>query len=188
MSESKPVRARKRAPFFGPDLNIRSSVNGRPANPAKCGALVPHRRRSGKAELLDGIVDGERVLIAPPDLLEKGMSERAVELRVRIRLAAEGIFVRKHTVEACPVCHARPRAATGLGKGTSDLFCIVPPFGRALFIEMKRPGYRPSDVSKEQKDHIRSVRLFGGVAGVASSEDEAMVLVNEARRIPGRRA
>ena len=46
-----------------------------------------------------------------------------------------------------------------------------------MFIEMKRPGYSPSDVSDEQRAFIRAVKLFGGIAGVASSVEEAVALV-----------
>jgi hypothetical protein len=54
--------------------------------------------------------------------------------------------------------------------------------GRFLGIEVKRPGYVPSDVRPEQKLWLAVVRRFGGVTGIASSVEEAMALVMEARR------
>lgn len=142
-------------------------------------AKVPQARRSGKKEtLVDAIVGGERVLLANPK-----ETERSIELQVRVALAAAGVFVKKHTVEPCPCCGAKPKPETGMGKGTTDLICVVPPYGRALFIEMKHPKRR-SRTSKAQKHFIAAVQRFGAVAGVATSAEEALALVALARKLP----
>jgi hypothetical protein len=138
---------------------------------------VPRARAKRNGNLQDAIIDGERVLIAAPKQSEKG-----VEIRTRVALAAAGVLVMKHTVEPCHRCGARPSNRTGLGTGASDLLCIVPPLGRALFIEMKKPGYSPSDVRPDQHCFLDVVRRFGAVSGVASSPEEALALLELARR------
>lgn len=187
MSKSSPRGAvTSGALFQAPDT-------AHPANVARSGktaTLKPKRARvvartaaGGKADpqFVDGIVNGERVHVYQPPKRE---SERSVELQARVAIAALGVWVKKHTVEACYGCGARPSSRTGLGTGTSDLLCIVPPLGRVVFIEMKRPGYSPSDVSPEQHAFIRAVKKFGGIAGVASSVEEAVALVKLAMVAP----
>lgn len=187
---SKTLRgAASSAPLFGP-RNERTASIARSGNPAsrqrkvarKNAAVKKKSSRNVTHEFLDGIVDGERVVLYTPPSKKKRETERQVELRARIAIAARGAMVKKHVVECCASCGAPPKSETGLGKGTSDLLCIVN--GRACFIEMKRPGYSPSDVTPEQRAFIRAVRLFGGVAGIATSEDEALALIEEARGLP----
>ncbi len=71
---------------------------------------------------------------------------------------------------------------TGLGNGCSDTIYVVPPHGRFLAIEIKRPGYSPSDVTPAQRAFLRAVRHFGGVSGIATCESEALALVAEAQQ------
>jgi hypothetical protein len=147
----------------------------------------PLRRKRTPRTLLDGVVEGEKVLIAHDCRpLEKG-----IEIRIRIALATSGVMVMKHHVDnrgqkPCPQCgHKEPArgARTGLGLGVADLICVVPPLGRFLGIEVKRPGYSPSDVRAEQRQWLAVIRRFGGHTGIATSEEEAMALVAEARRV-----
>jgi hypothetical protein len=105
--------------------------------------------------------------------------EKAIEIRIRVALAAAGVLVMKHNIDR------RSPFGTGLGIGVSDLICVVPPDGRFLGIEVKRPGFSPSDVRDEQRRWLEIVLRHGGVTGIATSEAEAMALVEEARR--GRR-
>ena len=149
------------APLLGLENERMASVKGSGSNPA---TLKPKRAR----------------VYQPP----RRESEKSVEVKARVAIAALGVMVKKHVVESCYSCGSPPKAGTGLGKGTSDLFCIVPPLGRVVFIEMKRPGYSPSDVSDEQRAFIRAVKLFGGIAGVASSVEEAVALVKLAMVVP----
>lgn len=109
--------------------------------------------------------------------------EHVVETEIRIALQKEGIQVWKHRIELCPYCGGRPKKGQGLGLGASDLVAIVPPMGRFLGIEVKRPGYSPSDVRPEQRSWLSVPPKFGAVAGVASSIDEAMALLEGARRV-----
>ncbi len=138
-------------------------------------AEKPHRVKKTAQPFTDGIVRGERVLIAEsPTETEKG-----VELRIRVALAAAGVLVWKHTVEVCYACATKPTARTGLGTGASDLICVVPPHGRFLGIEVKHPT--DGRTSQAQTCWLAVVRRFGGITGVARSVDEAMALVTEAR-------
>jgi hypothetical protein len=184
---TKSPKGRGIAPlFFDPTRDIRSSMN---ASAGKCAPhlekadrTVQQKRRTRKnATMVDGIVAGERVVLAKPPVPE---SERNVEIQVRVALAAAGVMVMKHSVEPCRECGSRPGSRQGLGIGCSDLICIVPPHGRFLGIEMKRPGYSPSMVKEHQRRWLAVVRRFGGVTGVASSVEEAMALVKEARGLP----
>ena len=109
--------------------------------------------------------------------------ERVVEAHVRVALHNEGVLVWKHRIDVCPTCGEKPKRGQGLGLGASDLVIVVPPLGRFLAIEMKRPGYSPSDVRKEQREWLAVVRKFGGVSGVASSSEEALALLKEARDV-----
>lgn len=61
----------------------------------------------------------------------------------------------------------------GLCKGSSDLIGIAPD-GRFLAIEVKTAQGR---TSKAQKDYIRAVRAAGGVAGIATSPEQALNLI-----------
>lgn len=140
---------------------------------------VTHARRSGKGELLDGVVNGERVKIHVPK--SDVPTERNVELRIRAALAADGFVVWKHVVEACHCCGKRPTKRTGLGEGMSDLFVLAPGTGRCAFIEVKRPGYTKSDVRPMQRERIAYLTRIGVVAGIASNEDEALALARQLR-------
>ena len=62
---------------------------------------------------------------------------------------------------------------TGLPKGFSDIFCVQPGTGRAVFIEVKKPGGRVSD---EQRRFIEVMKGYGAIAGVCYSVDEAVKL------------
>jgi hypothetical protein len=48
--------------------------------------------------------------------------------------------------------------------------------GRAVFIEVKKPGGR---VSPEQKNFIKVMQSLGAIAGVCYSAEEAVRLVTE---------
>jgi hypothetical protein len=143
------------------------------------------RRKQAGGGLVDAVINGERVLLATaPAPLEKG-----IETRIRVALSTAGVLVMKHHVDnrgqkPCVKCGHKDTqrgARTGLGLGVSDLICVVPPHGRFLGIEVKRPGYTPSDVREDQKRWLNVVRRFGGVTGIATSEEEALALVELAR-------
>jgi hypothetical protein len=98
--------------------------------------------------------------------------EAPIKARIRLALVEVGVLVWVHNVD-------NRTMHTGLGLGTSDLICIVPPHGRFLGIEVKRPGAHPND---NQKRWLAVVRQFGGITGVARNVTEALALVDEARQ------
>jgi hypothetical protein len=69
----------------------------------------------------------------------------------------------------------------GLPKGSADLIGWTAD-GRFLAVEVKRPGWRPSPKwrASSQAAFIEQVRLAGGVAGVATSVEDALALLDGA--------
>lgn len=174
------------APFFDPLL--RREVAGKSSSPKtpQRGELECEPEATGPVTV-PGIVNGERAHLA---CKHERPLEKEVEIRIRVALATAGVLVMKHHVDnrgqkPCRKCgHKDPErgARTGLGLGVSDLICVVPPSGRFLGIEVKRPGYVPSEVRPEQTRWLNVVQRFGGVTGIAASVEEAMALVDEARK------
>lgn len=117
------------------------------------------------------------VLYVAPAKKERPKQELESTIKERIRAAviAEGCLCWVHTVD-------NRNIRTGLGIGTADLICVVPPHGRFLGIEIKRPKYSPSDVSQKQRNWLEVVRKFGGVTGIATNVEEALALVQECRQ------
>lgn len=163
-------------------LNFRAPDNIRPVSdvqvsPRKRDAKVPHGRRTRKAkgpQLVDAIIDGERVLLAVnPEPLEKG-----IEIQIRVALDGLGsVMCMKHAVD-------NRNLRTGLGLGVADLICIVGPYGRFCAIEVKRPSTRNAKRDELQRRWMKRVRECGGIAGVATCVAEALALVALARRLP----
>jgi VRR-NUC domain len=163
---AKALGARESAPFLSSDTERASAK--RP----------PQRRR--RAGLVDAVIGGERVLLATnPEPLERG-----IELQIRVALNAAGIMCMKHRIEVCPHCGGRPKKGQGLGLGCADLICVVPPYGRFLGVEVKRPSTRNAKRDEHQRKWMAVIRRYGGVAGVATNEEEALALVELARRLP----
>lgn len=98
--------------------------------------------------------------------------ERDIKASIRKALIDAGCMCMVHNVD-------NRQMSTGLGKGVGDLICIVPPFGRFLSIEVKRP--KLGKVSPAQECFVAAVRKFGGVAGIATDVASALALVDEAR-------
>ena len=65
---------------------------------------------------------------------------------------------------------------TGLPQGFSDLFGVRRRDGKAIFIEVKKPGGR---VSPAQANFIKVMQSLGAIAGICYSADEAVKLVTE---------
>lgn len=73
----------------------------------------------------------------------------------------------------------RARATYGLAPGAGDLVGLVKPRGRWLALEVKTGDARPT---REQRDFLAMVNVFGGVARVVRSVADALAAVEEARR------
>ncbi len=133
----------------------------------KCGRETKNRKQCPTCLTL--VVFVAKAKRAKPPL------ESKIKAEVRAAVIAEGCLCWVHNVD-------NRFLATGLGLGTSDLICVVPPRGRFLGIEIKRPGYEPSRVSDNQRAWLAVVRQFGGVTGIATNVREALALVHEARQ------
>lgn len=131
-----------------------------------CRADVTHKRICPQC--------GAPVVYREPAKVKREL-ELPIKKRIREAVAAAGCIAWIHDVD-------NRQLKTGLGPGTSDLICIVPPFGRFLGIEVKRPKYSPSDVSPAQRAWLATVRHFGGVSGIATDVPSALALVVEARQ------
>lgn len=171
------VPARKSGLFLDPEHCTDAQVSAR-----NRGGKVPHGRRRGKGEcgLVDAVIDGERVLLATaPEPLEKG-----IQIRIVTALSAAGVRVLQHRIFPCVACGRIPPTHAGLGRYAADVLCIVPPYGRACFIEIKRPRNRNAKRDANQREWAKWIRRYGGVAGTATNEEEALVLVEFARGLP----
>ena len=60
---------------------------------------------------------------------------------------------------------------TGMPAGFSDLLGAIPPHGRAIFLEVKRPGRKPTAA---QRAFLEARRAEGAVAFWADSVDSAL--------------
>ena len=65
---------------------------------------------------------------------------------------------------------------TGVPPGFSDLFGVRRSDGRAVFIEVKKPG---GGASPAQKNFIAQMKAAGAIAGVCYSAAAAVALVKE---------
>lgn len=121
-------------------------------------------------------------------------SESVVQSAIRLALGQlPDVRVWRNSVGELPAQLSggrKTRIKFGLAVGSSDLLCIVAPAGRWLAIEVKAGDWRPARETdkrkfkheQEQRDWIAVVEKFGGVGGFARSVDEAMELVERARR------
>jgi hypothetical protein len=167
---SKPVSGRSDATLFlTPDTA--HPKNGRRSGKSASRNAKSHKRTNQASKFIDGIVGGERVLIAKPSVPR----EKGIEVQIRVALSAAGVLVMKHHVDN------RGHHRTGLGLGVADLICVVPPYGRFLAIEVKRPVYTASDVRPDQTRWLAVVKRFGAVSGIATSVEEALALLESAR-------
>ncbi len=116
---------------------------------------------------------GHVVTYVAPLLKPKAELESTIKKRIRAALCEAGVLCWIHNVD-------NRNLATGLGLGTADIICVVPPHGRFLGIETKRP--RGSKISANQKAWLGVVRQFGGISGIATNVTEALALVAEARQ------
>lgn len=119
---------------------------------------------------------GQVHLIPGPSLVE---AEKDTQEKIRLAVAsAGGVMVMRNNVGVAR--HGKRMVRYGLGTGSSDLVCVVAPYGRFLGLEIKRP--KGGVVSRDQMKWMQWIRSYGGVTGVATSVEEALQLVNEARR------
>ena len=132
---------------------------------SKCGAETKNKKACPSC--------GSPVVYVAPSKKAKPPLESSIKAKIRAAVIARGCLCWVHNVD-------NRSMSTGLGLGTADLICVVPPHGRFLGIEIKRPGYEPSRVSHNQIAWLAVVRQFGGTSGIATTVEEALALVREA--------
>lgn len=96
--------------------------------------------------------------------------EKTVVNKIRNALKAAGVKWIMKT-------HGSPYQQSGV----PDLLCVAPGTGRLVGIEVKRP-HGTWKVTELQKKQIELIWEAGGVAGVATSVEEALSLLAEAQR------
>ncbi len=146
---------------------------------AQCGRSRKKNSRSAKG-LIDAVIGGERVLLA----VDPGPGERGTQLQIRTALSSAGIRVLPHSIFPCHACGVKPRKEAGLGRACADLICVVPPYGRFCAIEVKTEKTKDRKRDKHQREWAKWIRYYGGVAGVATTVEEAFALVAMARKLP----
>lgn len=119
---------------------------------------------------------GQLHMLPGPKLIE---AEKDTQEKIRLAVAsAGGVMVMRNNVGVAR--HGKRMVRYGLGTGSSDLVCVVAPYGRFLGLEIKRP--KGGVVSVDQKKWMQWIQSYGGVAGVATTVEEALELVARARR------
>jgi hypothetical protein len=102
------------------------------------------------------------------------MTEHEIQTNIRAALSPYAIMFRCNV--GCGYTQDGRFFSTGLPQGFSDLFGVRRSDGKAIFIEVKKPGGR---ASKEQKKFLKAMRNNGAIAGICHSEEEAIKLVLE---------
>ena len=110
----------------------------------------------------------------------KTKTESDVVTEIRLALSKAGILVWRNHV-ALSKQESGHTARSGLAVGSADLIGLVPPSGRFLAIECKRP--KGGRLSERQRDWLEVVRRCGGIAGIARSVEEAFALIDQARKV-----
>ena len=77
------------------------------------------------------------------------------------------------------VTSGRRLKGEGMRKGFPDLVCYGAE-GRHALLEVKRPGYAPSDVGLEQRNVHETLRALGATVEIVTSADEAIAVLTAA--------
>jgi hypothetical protein len=105
--------------------------------------------------------------------METPKTEAGLMRAIMLALSDAGHFVARANVGLFYTADGRP-VTTGLPKGFSDLFGNRAGDARAFYLEIKRPGGRPTP---EQTAFLAAMRSRGAIAGIARSVDEALALL-----------
>ena len=112
--------------------------------------------------------------VAPKQAIE---SEKSLMTRIVTAVAASGVMVMRNNVGMAKMAGGFVRY--GLGVGSPDLICIVPPMGRVVGIEVKRP--KVGRIGKEQERWHAVAKRYGAIVGIVDSVQGALDLVGQAR-------
>lgn len=110
--------------------------------------------------------------------MDHGAAHRSLIHAVRLRLGREPDVLLYVNVNAVLESTDGRKMRAGLCRGASDLIGVGPG-GRFLALEAKTGAGRCTD---DQAMFLELVRKRGGIAGVFRSVDEAVLIVEEARR------
>ena len=102
------------------------------------------------------------------------MTEHEIQNEIRAALSPYAVMFRCNV--GCGYTRNGRFFSTGLPQGFSDLFGVRRSDGRAIFIEVKKPGGRPT---QNQLNFIETMKKHGAVAGICYSPEEAIKLVLE---------
>ncbi len=101
------------------------------------------------------------------------MTEGDIMREIMIALSAAGALIFRNNCGVLLDRNGRP-VKFGLAVGSGDLIGIWPPDGKFISIEVKKPGKK---ADPKQTAFIDAVRRKGGIAGVATSVDEALAIL-----------
>lgn len=99
-------------------------------------------------------------------------AETALQNKIIVALCEKGCFAVNHTVGDFFTKYGG-RVSVGT-PGESDIWGVLPPNGRAFFLEVKMPGETPR---KNQLDFIEAMKKTGAIAGWCTSIPEALEIV-----------
>ena len=98
--------------------------------------------------------------------------ETILQNKIIVALCERGCFAVNHTVGNFFTQYGG-RVSVG-NKGESDVWGVLPPHGKAFFVEVKLPGEKPR---KDQLDFIEAMRDMGAIAGWCDSIEGAIKIV-----------
>lgn len=87
----------------------------------------------------------------------------------------------RNTLRVLGIPHIKHFGTLGSQRGVTDLIGTIPPAGRALWLEVKRPGSEPN---QEQSDFIETHVRAGGLAFYASTVEEVIGRLADAGYAP----
>ena len=109
-------------------------------------------------------------------MANQNKSEKQIQNEIRLTLSAVAV-VHRINVGVFKTTDGRV-VSTGVPTGFTDLFGHRRSDGRAFYLEVKKPGQNPR---ANQTKFMDAMRNAGAIAGVATSADEAMRIVMEAK-------
>ena len=110
-------------------------------------------------------------MIARPPPLTRPRPEREIQRVILDWLRLKGIPAWRNNVGAVT---AGARFIRFGVKGAPDILGCLPPHGRLLCLEVKRPGHAPTP---EQYDFLRRIERAGGLAAVVTSLEDVMAVL-----------
>ena len=102
------------------------------------------------------------------------MTEHEIQNEIRVAVSPYCVIFRAN-VGSAKTADGR-YFSTGLPAGFPDLFGVRRRDGKAIFIEVKKPGGR---IRPEQKHFIETMCTLGAVAGICYSAEDAVNLITE---------